>query len=106
MTLQVAASPTIVILTDLESSFTLLENIYSTSITYDHRHLRLLYFYSTDHRLGLVSFGAIINLLFQCQISNLGCSNFFALTEVEISLNFKLPVNFLLEEPSHKILIK
>jgi hypothetical protein len=38
MTLQVAALPIIVILTTLEVSFALLENIYSSSITHDDRH--------------------------------------------------------------------
>jgi hypothetical protein len=36
--LQVVASPIIVILTIIEVSFTLLENIYSTGITHDDRH--------------------------------------------------------------------
>ncbi len=39
MTLQVVASPMIVILTTLEVSFTLLENIYSTAITHDDRNI-------------------------------------------------------------------
>jgi hypothetical protein len=33
----------------LESSILLLENIYSTVITYDNCHLRWSYFYSTGH---------------------------------------------------------
>jgi len=61
MMLQVVASSTFIILitletpmtailTTLEVSFMLLENIYSTGITYD-RHLQLLlkYFYGTGH---------------------------------------------------------
>jgi len=47
--LQVVASPTIVILTNLEVSFTLQKNIDSTGITHYTRHLRLSYFYSTGH---------------------------------------------------------
>jgi hypothetical protein len=38
VTLKVVASPRIVILTTLEVSFTLLENIYSTGITHDDCH--------------------------------------------------------------------
>jgi len=37
--LQVVASPTIVILMTLEVSFILLENIYSTGITYDRQNI-------------------------------------------------------------------
>ena len=39
LTLQVVASPTIVILKTLEVSFMLLENIYSTGTTHDDRHM-------------------------------------------------------------------
>jgi hypothetical protein len=39
MTLQVVASLMVVILITLEQSFTLLENIYSTSITDDDRNI-------------------------------------------------------------------
>jgi hypothetical protein len=50
MTSQVMASPTMVILTTLVVSFMLLENIYSTDITYNS-HLRLSkYFYCTGLR--------------------------------------------------------
>jgi hypothetical protein len=49
VTLQVVASPTIVILTALEVSFTLLENIYRAGITHDNRHLRSSYFYITHY---------------------------------------------------------
>jgi hypothetical protein len=41
VTLQVVASPTIVILTTLEVSFMLLENIYSTGVSYDAHYLQL-----------------------------------------------------------------
>ncbi len=34
----------------LESSIKLLENIYSSGVTHDDCHLRMSYFYSTDHR--------------------------------------------------------
>jgi hypothetical protein len=44
--LQVVASPTIVILTTLEVSFMLLENIYSTDVTHGDHHLRPSYFHS------------------------------------------------------------
>ncbi len=47
VTLQVVASPMIIILTTLEVSFVLLDNIYSTGITHDDHHLRSSYFYST-----------------------------------------------------------
>jgi hypothetical protein len=46
---KVAASPTIVTLTTLEVSFMLLENVYSTGVTYDNLHLRSSHFYSTGH---------------------------------------------------------
>jgi len=39
MRLQVVVSPTIVILTTLEVSFLLLENIYSTGFTHDNSHI-------------------------------------------------------------------
>ncbi len=39
MTLQVVASDMIVILTNLEVSFMLLANIYSTGVTHDDRHV-------------------------------------------------------------------
>ncbi len=54
MTFQIVASLMIVILTTLEVSFmlldssiTLLENIYSTGVTHDDCHLRSSYFYDT-----------------------------------------------------------
>ncbi len=40
----------IIILTILEMSSIVPENIYSTGITHDDRHLQLPYFYSTGHR--------------------------------------------------------
>jgi hypothetical protein len=42
VTLQVVASPMIVILTTLEVSFMLLENIYDTGITHDDHHIFIL----------------------------------------------------------------
>jgi hypothetical protein len=51
VTLQVVASPTIVIMATLEVSFMLLENIYSAGITHDNRHLRSSYFYNTDYSI-------------------------------------------------------
>jgi hypothetical protein len=42
MTLQVVVSPTIIILTTLELSFILLENIYSAVVTHDNRHMKIL----------------------------------------------------------------
>jgi len=39
MTLQVVASPTIIILMTLEVSFTLPENIYSIGVTHDNRKI-------------------------------------------------------------------
>ncbi len=42
MTLQVVASPTIVILTTLEVSFMLLANIYSRGLTRDDCHMMIL----------------------------------------------------------------
>ncbi len=42
MTVQVVASPTIVILMTLEVSFMLLENIYITGITHDDRHMTIV----------------------------------------------------------------
>ncbi len=39
MMLQVVASPMVIILTDIEVSFTLLENIYSKGVTRDDRHM-------------------------------------------------------------------
>jgi hypothetical protein len=42
MTLQVVASPMIVILTTLEVSFMLLANIYSRGITHDNRHVTIV----------------------------------------------------------------
>jgi hypothetical protein len=42
MTLQVVASPTIVILTTLEVSFMLLAKIYSRGITHDNRHVTIV----------------------------------------------------------------
>jgi hypothetical protein len=50
---QVVASPTIIILTTLEVSFTLLENIYSTGVTHEDRHLRSLYFIAQATRVKL-----------------------------------------------------
>jgi hypothetical protein len=38
----------------LESSIMLLENIYSTCITHDDRHVQLSYFYSTGHHRHLI----------------------------------------------------
>jgi hypothetical protein len=40
VTLEVVTSPTIFNLTTLEVLFTLLENIHSTGISHDNRHLR------------------------------------------------------------------
>ncbi len=48
LSVQVVASPTIVIQMTLEVSFMLLENIYSTGITHVDRHLQLSHFYSTS----------------------------------------------------------
>jgi len=42
MTLQVVASPTIVILMTLEVSLMLLANIYSKSVTHDDRHVTII----------------------------------------------------------------
>ncbi len=42
MMLQVVASHTIVILMTLEVSFMLLENIYSTGVTHDDHHMRIV----------------------------------------------------------------
>jgi hypothetical protein len=42
MTLQVEASPTIIILTTLEVPFMLLANIYSTGITHDDCHVTIV----------------------------------------------------------------
>jgi hypothetical protein len=42
MTVQVVASPTIVILMTLEVSFMLLANIYSRSISHDDRHVMIV----------------------------------------------------------------
>jgi len=42
MTLQVVASPTIVILTTLKASFMLLANIYSTGVTHDDHHVTII----------------------------------------------------------------
>ncbi len=42
VTLQVVASPRIVILTTLEVSVMLLENIYDTGITHDDHHIFIL----------------------------------------------------------------
>jgi hypothetical protein len=35
----------------LESSIMLLDNIYSTGVTHDDRHITIKHFYSTGHRL-------------------------------------------------------
>jgi len=51
VTLQVMASPTIIIMKTLEVSFMLLENLYSTVITHDDRHLQSSYFYITGYIL-------------------------------------------------------
>jgi hypothetical protein len=52
VTLQVVASPMIVIPTTLEVSFMLSENIYSKGIiTHYDSHLLKSHFYSTGHRL-------------------------------------------------------
>jgi len=50
VTLQVVASPMIVILMILDVSLLLLYYIYSTGVTHDGGHLQLSYFYSTGHR--------------------------------------------------------
>jgi hypothetical protein len=42
MTLQVVASPTIIILTTLEVSFMHLAIIYSTGVTYDDHHVTIV----------------------------------------------------------------
>jgi hypothetical protein len=55
MMLQVVATTTIVILTTLEVSFMLLENIYSTSVTYDCNLWSSKYFYSTEAVFLVVS---------------------------------------------------
>ncbi len=49
MTLQVVASPRIIILMTLGVSFMLLENIYSTGVTYDRHLWSSKYFYITGH---------------------------------------------------------
>ncbi len=36
----------------LELSITPLENMYGTGVTHANHHLRLTYFYSTDHRFS------------------------------------------------------
>ncbi len=61
MMTQLGASLAIVILATLEVSFKrlelsimLLENIYSTGITHDDRHLQSSYFYSTGHHRHLI----------------------------------------------------
>ncbi len=46
--LQVVSSTINNILITLEVSFTLLENIFSTGVTHDDRHLWPLYFYSAE----------------------------------------------------------
>jgi hypothetical protein len=46
MTLQVVASPMVIILTDIEVSFTLLENIYSKGVTHDDGHVIYLQYRS------------------------------------------------------------
>jgi hypothetical protein len=58
MMLQLGALHRIIILTTLDVSFMLLElsimlleNIYSTGVTHDNRHLQSSYFYSTGHSL-------------------------------------------------------
>jgi hypothetical protein len=69
VTLQVVVSPTIIILTALEVSFILLENIYSTSVTHDNRHLRLSYFYSRVHCWLLTSqtfFSLLLFFIYLC----------------------------------------
>ncbi len=42
MTLQVVASPTIIILTTLEASFMPLANIYSKGVIHDNRHVTIV----------------------------------------------------------------
>ncbi len=54
VTLQVVTSPMIIILMNLEVSFTLSENVYSTNVTHDDCHLRSSYFYSTALNLILI----------------------------------------------------
>jgi hypothetical protein len=49
VTLQVVASPMIIILKALKVSFMLLENIYGTGVTHDDSHSWSSYFYSTGH---------------------------------------------------------
>ncbi len=51
--LQVVVSPMIVILMIPEVSFTLLENINSSGITYDDRHLGSSYFHTAGHMTTL-----------------------------------------------------
>ncbi len=75
--LQVVASPMIVILTILEVSYTLLENIYSTCVTHDDHHLQLSHFYSTDHLSNICEQSSELKLspvswFTYSQISNLG----------------------------------
>jgi hypothetical protein len=49
VTLQVVASPMIIILMTPKVPFMLLDNIYSTGVTHNGGHLQLSYFYSTSH---------------------------------------------------------
>jgi hypothetical protein len=53
--LKVVASPTIIILTTLNVSFMLLENIHSTGITHDDHHLQPPYIYSTCSLVSVLS---------------------------------------------------
>ena len=70
MTLQVVASPTIIILTTLEVSFMLLANIYSRGITHDDRHVTIviyLYYRPLVHpmpwqRMFVVSMSLLVSL--------------------------------------------
>ncbi len=50
MMLLVVVSPMIIILTTREVSYMVLENIYSTGVTYNHHLWSSKYFYSTGHR--------------------------------------------------------
>ncbi len=48
MMLQVVTSPTIIIVTTLEGSFMLLENIYSAGITQDDCHMKIIMYGERD----------------------------------------------------------
>jgi len=55
MTLQVVASPMIIILTIIEVSFTLLENIFSTGVTHDDHHMRIVVCVQATYYLAAAS---------------------------------------------------